>query len=361
MQKIIVMLGLLLSIAGASYAQQTENAQPSPDDRIFQLPDYSIKVIAWADLGKGNVMQLRLTERAAFARFQNIDSLLLVFQNDMKSLQDSLSDPLTSKRIDYLMDAEGHKKIRIRQTRPAASTYLVENGEPALLKLQQDTILLYLAAPPDNAAKKPVGQRYDRLAFFLNRYEELNGLITTGLNRKVTLMQSRPEGAWMREGDRREHLKADPTISRRANPKGLTRAELSFQYKVTIQNYKNYFTPSFDLGMAFSILDRGRRNTFSLDWEPVFLFAHDAQGRLQTYRNDLLVFGYRNSKSPFLGVPLNFTLGYLIHRQGDYFVPHTFRLSVASIELAKKRIMIQPCMYFNDFLKGVTPGVRVTF
>jgi hypothetical protein len=377
MQKCIVMLGLLLSIARASYAQQKSPAGNS----LFELPPYTTTYETWADLGRGNSMRLELTSREDLLRFQNIDSLLLVFFNDIQSLQDSLADPQTAKRIDYLIDAQGQKKVRIRQTRPAASTYLIGDGEPALLRLQQDTVFLLLPVPSEKTEKTETAQknvqRYDRLGFFLNRYEELNGLITTGLNRKITLTQTAAgEGNWTYKSNR-AYLKADPTISTRTFPSPGYQGMLSLRYHVSIQNYKNYFTPSFNLGTTITITNKGTRNAFSADWEPVFLFAHDAQGRLQTYRNDFLVLGYSNRKVEppggklktdpdnykvnALNLDLDFSLGYLIHSQGDYFVPHTFRLCVGSASLVRNRIIVQPCMYFNDFFKGVTPGVRVIF
>lgn len=378
MQKIIVLLGLLLSITGASYAQQYQRNASGlpPDDRVFELPPYITTYKAWAGLGQGNSMRLELTSRRELARFQNIDSLLLVFFSDIKPLQDSLADPQTAKRIDYLIDAQGHKKLRIRQSKLAASTYLVGDGEPALLKLQQDTVFLLIAVPAERESE-PQEVRYDRLGFFLNRYEELNGLITTGLNRIVALMQtSDGEENWTYKNGR-GYLKADPTISARHFFSPGHQGELSLRYHVAIQNYKNYFTPSFSLGATISIIDKGNRNAFSVDWEPMFLFAHDADGRLQTYRNDFLVLGYSNRKAEppgtkitfghpsqpqnALNLDLDFSIGYLIHSQGDYFVKHTFRLCVGSVNLTKNRVVVQPCMYFNDFLKGVTPGVRVAF
>jgi hypothetical protein len=369
MKKYVVVPGLLLSIVRMSYAQKI-----AADDRLFDLPPYTITFKTWADLGHGNSMRLEVTSREDLRRFQNIDSLLLVFFNDIKALQDSLADPQTAKRIDYLMDAGGYKKLRIRQSRPAANTYLLGDGEPALLRLQQDTVFLLLPVPPDKAGRSV--QRYDRLGFFLNRYEELNGLITTGLNQKIVLMQTNNSGWTTKKG--RDYLDADPTISGRAFPSAGHGTQLELRYHVSMQNYKSYFTPSFSLGATITFNNQGTKNAFSADWEPVFLFAHDAQGRLQTYRNDFLVLGYSNRKAEppgrkvkigdaeissqnALNLDLDFSLGYLIYSEGGYVARHTFRLCVGSASLAGNRIVVQPCMYFNDLFKGVTPGVRVSF
>ncbi len=354
MRKNFALLALGVSIAGALCAQQKNDATLSPDDRLFGLPPYTIGYKARADLGKGNILELELVQHEDLARFRNIDSLLLVFLSDMKPLEDSLNDPLTAKRIDYLMDPSGTKKVRIRQSRLSATSYLLDGGEPALLRLQQDTIYLLLPVPPATATGEKNIQRYDRLGLYINRYEELSRFITTGLNEQMSRMQTHGVGH--------------------------TVAELSLRWGATLQNYKSYFTPSFNLGIAFAVQSKGSRNTFIFDWEPVFLFSNDAQGRLQTYRNDFLVFGYSNRKArqsgwglhtggpadgdkPNIGIhfDVNVSLAYLIDRQGEYFRKHTFRFCPATINLANNHIKVQPCMYFNDFLRGITPGVRVTF
>jgi hypothetical protein len=369
MLKKTFLLGLWLSISWVAHAQQKEKPAPSPDDRLFELSPGTTAIRYWVDLGKGNLLRLELSRRADLGQFENIDSLLFTFVADMKAFRDSLSDPITGKRIDYLMDTTGLKKVRIRETRLTANSYLLDAGEPSLLRLQQDTIFLLLPAPAASQRKeKTAEQGYDRLGLFLNRYEDLPGFITAGLNAKVRSMETHGKIRmdWATYGEKeRARLRKDRSISSdiTSERKGI----LSFRYAVSFQNYKNYFNPSFDLGTSIGTEHLGTRNSFSADWEPTFIFSPDANGRLQTYRNDFLVFGYaytsqrqRERSNIGLNVDLDLSLGYLINRQGNYFEKHTFRFSVGSIKLARDRIRVQPCMYFNDLFRGVTPGVRIT-
>jgi hypothetical protein len=368
MLKTIALLGLWLSISGIAHAQQKEKTTLAPDDQLFELTPGTTVVRFWADLGKGNLLRLELSERADLARFENIDSLLLTFFADMKAFRDSLSDPLTGKRIDFLMDTAGLKKVRIRQTRLPANSYLLEDGEPALLRLQQDTIFILLPASAGNSHGRGTQEpAYDRLGLFLNRYDDLPNFITAGLNAKLRSMDTHGKiwMDWERPGEKgRWPLKSDHSISSDLSSK--YKKYLALRYAVSLQNYKNYFNPSFNLGTTISIEHDNKRKAFSADWEPTFIFSPNAQGRLQTYRNDFLVFGYANTRpkrpDPNVGFNLDiaFSLGYLIGRQGDYFDKHTFRFCAGNIELARNKIRIQPCMYFYDFFRGVTPGVRIT-
>jgi hypothetical protein len=366
MLKIMVLLGFLLGISGIVYAQQKEKPALTPDDQLFELTPGTTVVRFWADLGKGNLLRLELSQRSDLTRFENIDSLLLTFFADMKAFRDSLGDPLTGKRIDYLMDTTGVKKVRIRQTRLTDNSYLLEGGEPALLRLQQDTIFILL--PASAAGKKSTGPIYDRLGLFLNRYDDLPNFITAGLNAKLRSMETnRKVGMdWTAYGQKdKVVLKTDHSISSdlSSQDKGI----LSLRYAISLQNYKNYFNPSFNLGTTISTEHKEKKNTFTADWEPTFIFSPNASGRLQTYRNDFLVFGYANTRPKKQGQPgiaahidIDFSLGYLIGRQGNYFEKHTFRFCAGSIRLAGGKIRIQPCMYFSDLFRGVTPGLRIT-
>ena len=371
MQKIsMTVLSLLLGIMGTLYAQENAGTgkKLSPEDRLFSLPPFSIKREYRVQLGRGNEMELQLAEKADLDRFENIDSLLLVFVADMKAFRDSLADPLTSKQIDYVIDSSGQKKVRIRQSGPT-STFLLDGGEPAQLRLTQDTIYILIVHLPSIPSSVKTGRlQYDRLGFFINRYSELESLIATGLNRKIHLIKAAlntPNTYTTKAGQ--NYLVADPSIT--SVWTGRNRDRLELNGFVNAQNYKNYFSPSFVLGAAAVLYSGYRHDVFGIYWEPLFFFTPNSQGRLQTYRNDLLVIRYgfdhedesgHEQRVNSIGFGSNFSLGYLIGSQGNLMPAHTFRLTLGSLKAIKGGLHLDPCLYFNDFFKGVTPGLRLS-
>ncbi|MFI5134170.1 MAG: hypothetical protein ACHQEB_07535, partial [Chitinophagales bacterium] len=136
MKKTFSVLMLFISILPGLCAQSN-----SKEDKAFEIPDnIIINSRFYIDLEKGNKLTIELSDISDLQKVSNIDSLLTVFINDLKPLKDSLSDPLASKRIDYLIDAQGRKKIRIQQYHPKGDSYLLNHGDLSSLKINQDTI-----------------------------------------------------------------------------------------------------------------------------------------------------------------------------------------------------------------------------
>ena len=90
MKKIISLLMLVTGINGKTIAQ--DEPATSNADRIFNMPQGYPKRSFTVDLGKGNKMQIDLTDIEDLDRFKNIDSLLRIFLQDIVPLKDSLSE-----------------------------------------------------------------------------------------------------------------------------------------------------------------------------------------------------------------------------------------------------------------------------
>ena len=369
MKKTFVVLMLLTSIQAELCAQSK-----SKEDKAFEIPEnIIINRRFYIDLDKGNKLTIELTDITDLQRIANIDSLLKVFANDLTPLKDSLSDPIASKRIDYVTDAQGRKKIRILKYPAKGDNYLLSSGELSSLKINQDTInIIGVITNPPKAQQKIslTNPRYYHLLFYLNNFDELAGYMNGALTDKIATIQENVNGKWpILKGGGSHYLKPHKNIVA-DKPKGFTASGtgdfLSGQAWINIQNYKAYFVPSFSLGLQLTITNRDRTFKWQpgLYWEPHFLFDKDAQGKLRTYRNDFLTLTYgqggttdHDPRKDF-SFSAVFSLGYLVHRSGDFIEEGTFRFGAGKVKFSKTTI--EPSIYFDHFFKGVTPGIRIS-
>ncbi len=368
MKKTICILMLLSSITVNLCAQKDKS------DKTFEVPEnIIINRRFYIDLDNGNRVKIELTDITDLDKIANIDSLLQVFINDIEPLQDSISDPLTSKRIDYVTDAQGRKKIRLQQFQPKGASFLLSKGEAASLRTEQDTIHLIgviTNAPKPKQKISIKNPRYYHLTFYLNNISELSNYTNGTLREKIVVIQQNINDKWpLILGGSSHYLKNNRAIWA-DKPRGFTPAGtgdfLNGLITINMQNYKNYFVPSFSLGLRLTVTNRER--TFKWEpgvfWEPHYLFARDAQGKLRTYHNDFLTLTYGQGGTTdydpqkefsFSAV---FSLGYLIRRQGDFIDKNTFRFGAGKLQL--KKTSIEPSLYFNNFFRGVTPGIRIS-
>ena len=341
MKKIIVLLMLVTGITGKAIAQ--DETTMSNADRVFNIPADQVKRSFTANLGKGNVMKIELTDIEDLERFKNIDSLVKIFLQDMIPLKDSLADELSSRHIDYLTDELGRKKIRIRTSKPQGSSFLLQQGNLAALKLEQDTIVFsgsYVYTITSTLLKPFKEVRYYRLSFFVNQWTDLNQLSTAGLNEKVSTIQKNQKARWKKDNDGHWYIKnGDPSIYSDHQPAGYVSGTGDYLTSLTstgFQNYKNYFVPSVSLGIGLGFNNGKVKSELGLLWEPNFFFSKNAQGSLRTYRNDFLTFTYRRSslkkenEIPAVSLLNGFSFSYLIRRSGDFFEKNSMRFGVYS-------------------------------
>lgn len=359
---------LVTGITGTLFAQSGTNSSFEVPDDIIMNRRFTI------NLDKGNRLQLEMTDITDLTVAKNVDSILQVFFTDIAPMKDSLADPLTSKRIDYFVDNKGRKKIRFQQFAPKGAGFLVSKGELASLRTEQDTVHIIAAVnnapePQDLVSHKE--RRYYHYTFFLNDVNELKGYFNNNtLNEKLNTLRNSVHDKWKRvPGTGTYLLKRDNSIAA-TKPKGYiqnqARDYLTLLGSAGIQNYKNYFVPSFSVGARITLSNNTRtfKREIGLYWEPSFLFARDSAGKLQTFRNDFLTLTFsqggitdHDPTKPF-SFSADFSLGWLQRRRGEVFDKNTFRLGIGKIQMLKTSV--EPCLYFNNFFKGVTPGIRIT-
>ena len=357
---------LLMSIKSTLYAQ--ENTTVSNTDKKFERSSNEFTRRFLIDLGKGNKLQIEVKEMADLDRLKNMDSILREFLQDIEPLKDSLSDELTSKRIDYVIDSAGRKEIRFQQFKPKGSSFLMNMGDLAALKLEQDTVNIIgtvnFTAKYTLRKAFPDSRSY-RVSFFVNQLHELRGILAAGLNEQILSLQKNVNSGWQPDKTGRLHLIRDPRISARL-PKGYFTGHgdyLTPDISVNIQNYKNYFVPSFSLGARVIISNAVYKRDIGLFWEPQFLFKNE-QGKLKTFRNEFLTLTYGQGlirdNDPLKESSFQFIMSfsYLIRRDGEYYDKHSIRLGAGRLSLFEGKTQIEPVFYFHDLFREVTPGVR---
>jgi hypothetical protein len=356
---------LAISIGQITFAQDGK----TNTEKTFELNSDFAHQRFTIDIGKGNKIQIELTDAKDLDQLVNMDSLLKVFVADIEPFKDSLADEMTTKKIDYRIDSSNIKKIRIQQFAPKGFTYTINQGEPAALKLEQDTVnftgTVYFVAKYTLRKAFNATRNY-RLSFFLNDVNDIDKLIGTGLNAKIKELRDNYNTRWDYTSPNHVKLRRDPSITA-SHPHGYAAGDdfLELNVWVAAQNYKNYFVPSFNLMAGLVISSHGfYKREFNLGWEPHFLFRKDEQGKLKTYRNDFLTLTLAqgpikdndaHKDSPFTSIV---SFGYLVHRSGDFFEKNTMRFGAGRLSLFEGKTKIEPVIYFNDFFKGVTPGLR---
>ena len=353
---------LLISINGCLFAQNN-NA-----DKVFEMPPNSISRIYFIDLDKGDKIKFELGDLNDLNVITNLDSILRVFVQDIEPLKDSLADELTSKRIDYIIDPSGKNKLRIQQFAPNGSSYLVNQGTVAAMKLEQDTVNILLPAPgnPTRIFKiKTKGFHYYRISFFVNNLGNLAGYMNGRLQNSVASLQKNAYDRWIKSKDGTLYAKKDHSLSS-GMPNGQVGAGdyITFRLTADIQSYKNYFVPSLS-GTTMIVTTRNEiKREYSVSEEAHFTFAKDDKGTLHTSRSGFITFGYNQvnmgKRTSYFGYSPSFSFGWLAKQRGNIYEKNTFKIGFGNIKLFNGQIKIEPLIYLNGFFKEVTPGIRLS-
>lgn len=368
MKKIITCAMLALSISGTLTAQKKTSTPSS--DKVFDVPEGFLSHRFNIDLGNGNSMQLELSGTESLEHLTNIDSMLTVFFRDLAPFKDSLSDDLSSKKIDYLTDKAGRKKIRLNIYRPGTSSFLLRQGEVSALKAEQDTVNLVgiLNVPARRTIHKAFSDiSYYRISFFVNELDELRNYDGKALNAKVAALIPAANKKWKWNGEEWHPVKGDPAISAKTAGGNIPgRGDyLSTLLSVNMQNYKSYFMPGVTAGLMATFNSGKVKREVTAAFETNFIFDKDPlSGKLKTFRQNFITVGYWQEaskpslKSQYVQFTPNITLSYLLKKQGDYFDKNTFRFGLGQLNIFNGRIRLEPGIYFNDFFKHATPTIK---
>jgi len=328
------------------------------------------------DLEKGNRVDIQVANKIQLLRLLNIDSIFLKVIADLKLLKDSLAGELFSKRIDYTTDMAGYVKIRTRIYDRTVSHYVIQKGEVAALKVEQDTLVISGFIKLEKAERISLRGIYNtfpyRITALLNNYEQLENYLNGNLN--IMMEQIRSEwnsySKWTPEKNWKYNLygyynTADPGKNRRIkNTWNRNQYHSSFApyVHIAVQGINGRYSPSVATGMEYIKSYGNTENHFQLYWEPYFYFEKTNTGKNKLFRNDFVSFQHTSTtfsdneknKVRFSGL---FSAGYLIHRSGDYLEKNTFKFGVPGVQF--RFLFLHPEFVFNNLFKNFHPGLKL--
>ena len=350
---------LFMSITQATNAQQSTDIFESPNAKFTRLFRFS--------LGNANRMQLELTSINDLSFVKNFDSIIREVAYNLDPLKDSIPSQIYARRIDYIADTSEIKKFRISKTLPARTAYAVRNGKAAILKTEQDTLVITGVVPintKDKSSPHNTYIHYYRITFFLNDLNDLEIYMDGQLNTKFITLQQNVNTTWYLAKDGKLHLQKSPDISAlQARGHIGTSERIAFLLSMQAQNYKDYFVPSMSVSVMFSTNNGFIRKDLILGWEEHFLFARDDKNKRTTFPNGFITFSYERqlTGSPDKASWLfsSYNIGYLLSQKGDFYHKNTFKAGLGKLYLFKRSLYIQPALYFHGLFKAVTPSLRL--
>jgi hypothetical protein len=378
MKKLIVLM-LLTSITGHSSAQydRTANLIPSTNtERIFNNPaPGKLQKRFEFLLGKGNKMVLELTNINQIDQLVNPDSLVSKVWSALQPFYDSLSKPLTSRRIDYIY-AGVDEKVRISEYAQPAEIFRIKDNGITQLKMEQDTLRIKLYTKGKTITiKNQSGNTFLLHPYFimlvLNNISDVASLSTDELSKGMALLRddlNKNEKVLKTKASySRYYALYNVQTGKRISPaKGNIawgkRKELIPFIPVGMQYVRGEWVPSTGVGGEWKTTNGNATRYFRLYWEPLFHFSRNADNKLTTDVNSFVAFKYtENTKEPTsknLIFAVNFSAGYLVDRQGELFEKNTIKFSLPGFQM--KNVLLEPEFVFNKLFKDFSPSLKLS-
>lgn len=329
--------------------------------------------------GNGNMI-LDLNNIKHLKYLPNLDSLVNAIKPNLQPMLDSFKNDGFNRRIDYLTGGL-NPQIRIVNHDNAPQQFVIKDGVMNELKTTQDTIRIkaFIQVSKEdaslyydtryNASNKPEMQPFF-LTLVLNNASDINSLPENCLQNCISRLNQELGSDYVSNANpKSNYTAAFNMFNGKMFSPGRTKwiknpgqvPELVPNIYAGMQFAKGVFVTSFSAGIRFTPANRNNgTNRIYAMWEPHFFFSKDLLNNVITERNDFLTLRYihqekRQAPFDFVG---NFSIGYLISRKGNWFEPNTYKVGIPGVRSGW--LQLEPEFFFHDFLKGVSPSIKLT-
>lgn len=123
---------------------------------------------------------------------------------------------------------------------------------------------------------------------------------------------------------------------------------------------KNTFVSDINVRLGLMFGKKGAyKNKYSIDWNMMYDFSGSNENKFFELNHFVSLAWETNfSNSPDESQWYGLSVGYLVKRNNDFFKKNTFKVGVN--KKINDTFIIKPELYFNDFLKNVYPGIRLS-
>lgn len=367
-------------IIGSAFAQydRTPNIFPGNiTDRIFNYPaPGKLQTRFEFLLGKGNKMVLELSNIDQFYKLPNPDSIVKIVWKALQPFGDSLAKPLVNWRIDYVFTPVD-EKVRIIEYPQRADIYRIKDNDVTQLKVEQDTLRIkfYASSKANNRRamkeRKQITYPYF-IMLLLNNINDVSSFSADELVKGIALLKNDLDKNKKVVNNKalysRYYALYDVANSKKIIP--VKNEHIAFGRRNTvvpfipvgIQYIRGAWAPSAGAGIEWNATNGNASRYLRLYWEPLFDFRRDAVNKLITNMNSFVTFKLTNNTKDAVTRNLifatNFSIGYLVSRQGDLFEKNTIKFSLPGIQV--KNVLLEPEFIFNKFFKNFSPSLKLS-
>jgi hypothetical protein len=357
------------------------DSQGSPADAMFNRPSPGKARVNFHffSLPNNTRITFELVTIKQLNHLPSLDSLLVEAGNAIKHLADSFTQDALSRRVDVLLDGKT-AQVRIT-THQHPGTFVVKDGELNALKVAQDTLRIKFYAATGKQYKNNNTTDANLPKYMLNpafitvitnNLQNVNDLPANTLQQCLAMLRQDISEGYVNAATENAsytayyNMQAGKRFSP-TNPKwikyGRYRNELVPNIYGSLQFTRGTLAPSMAAGLRFTTgrSASGYKRLY-LMWDPYFFFSRNANNKLVTDRNDFVTFRYvdefMEKKNGEFDLLLNFSVGYLTRRSGEWFEKNTFKFSLPAVRSGW--LQFEPEFYFNDLFKNFSPTIKLT-
>ena len=360
MNRILVCIALLLGSATQPLWAQLGEINYSFDSRLDsdafkkEYPGLLDATSFEIKLSKGNILLLKSKKYSQLKLVQRPDSLIRLFWAEYSSIIEGLPEDTDAVAVEYGLSDDEEPQLRWKKYPQGIADYMVVDKELVRLKTVQDTLHITVSKTDDRA----------ELYLLANDLNDIPGLFDEMREKTSFLLESMEKRTDPVVLDRSPEVYGRYLGNRQVQLANFGSDMLIFNPRAGLGYIRGHWMTSLDIG-ATLYMEKSRIKP-TVGYQHQYFFGQNAEGGFKTYQNGFVSAGLSFFKKTEKGTigrkPLvqtgQLTVGYLVHRRGAYYQPHTWRIS-GGIDLTPF-VRIVPEVYFNGAFKNLSPGLRLS-